>query len=58
MFTAHCQHCSQESRPWARRQDAEDDVVWHVYLSHPDVWYALIGDRVPAAHDPQLVAMN
>ena len=58
MFTAECNACHQHTRPWPIRQDAENDVVWHVFQEHPEIWVIIAGDGIPAAPDPQLVARN
>lgn len=58
MFTAECRTCYQHTRPWAIQQDAENEVMWHVFQEHPLVWESIVGDRIPAALDPQLVAQN
>lgn len=33
-------------------------AAWHVYENHPDVWRAVIGDRLPLDPDPRIPAVR
>lgn len=48
----HCNACGHRES-WTTEDAAQAASVWHVYLLHPELWYATLAAEGETFRDPQ-----